>query len=390
MSEETNALPRLLIVDDSRMVRASIIKQIRERFDCREEGDGEAAWEALVVDATVQVLITDIGMPRLDGYGLIERVRASRIARLQKLPIIVISGDEDDGARERARELGANDFITKGIGTAELVARLDTLTRYGQASRELDESREALANQSPIDPGSGLTTRAYMNWRASQDLALARRQQGGVSVMVFEIDRIDAVVAKYGHQVAELIAKKLRAILALKVRHEDTVSELGTGKFMLLSPLADMVAASAFAMRLQSAIGKLVMTYRGEQIRVGVSVGVASTYVDGLDTLSRLTELALARLAAAQSAGGSRVFGKDGEITREVIERMLRRAVSVDQALNRLRLGQEDEIAQLLPDLLLALQPLLQFAERRLELGLPMARLERLARETATREESME
>tara|TARA_R110002049_G_scaffold67118_6_gene174522 strand:+ start:539 stop:1711 length:1173 start_codon:yes stop_codon:yes gene_type:complete len=390
MSEDTNTLPRLLIVDDSRMVRASIIKQIRARFDCREEGDGEAAWEALVVDSTVQVLITDIGMPRLDGYGLIARVRASRIARLQKLPIIVISGDEDDGARERARELGANDFITKGIGTAELVARLDTLTRYGQTSRELDESREALANQSPIDPGSGLTTRAYMNWRASQDLALARRQQGGVSVMVFEIDRIDEVVAQYGHQVAELIAKKLRAILALKVRHEDTVSELGTGKFMLLSPLADMVAASAFAMRLQSAIGKLVMTYRGEQIRVGVSVGVASTYVDGLDTLSRLTELALERLAAGQSAGGSRVVGKDGEITREVIERMLRRAVSVDQALNRLRLGQEDEIASMLPDLLLALQPLLQFAERRLDLGLPMARLERLARETATGEESME
>ncbi|MBA4742954.1 MAG: response regulator [Azoarcus sp.] len=390
MSEDTNTLPRLLIVDDSRMVRASIIKQVRARFDCREEGDGEAAWEALVVDSTVQVLITDIGMPRLDGYGLIARVRASRIARLQKLPIIVISGDEDDGARERARELGANDFITKGIGTAELVARLDTLTRYGQTSRELDESREALANQSPIDPGSGLTTRAYMNWRASQDLALARRQQGGVSVMVFEIDRIDEVVAQYGHQVAELIAKKLRAILALKVRHEDTVSELGTGKFMLLSPLADMVAASAFAMRLQSAIGKLVMTYRGEQIRVGVSAGVASTYVDGLDTLSRLTELALERLAAAQSAGGGRVFGKDGEITREVIERMLRRAVSVDQALNRLRLGQEDEIVSMLPDLLLAIQPLLQFAERRLDLGLPMARLERLARETATGEESME
>jgi diguanylate cyclase (GGDEF)-like protein len=228
-----------------------------------------------------------------------------------------------------------------------------------------------------------------MNWRASQDLALARRQQGGVSVIVFEIDRIDDVVTRYGQQVAELIAKKLRAILALKVRHEDTVSELGTGKFMLLSPLSDMVAASAFALRLQTAIGKLVMTYRGEQIRVGVSAGVSSTYVDGMDSLSRLTELALERLGKGQGAGGSRVVGHDGEITREVIERMLRRAVSVDQALNRLRLGQEDEIAPLLPDLMLALQPLLQFAERRLELGLPMARLERLARQTATGDDPM-
>lgn len=60
----TSSLPRILIVDDSRIVRATIIKRIRDRFDAREEVDGEAGWEALLIDPTLQLVITDHTMPR--------------------------------------------------------------------------------------------------------------------------------------------------------------------------------------------------------------------------------------------------------------------------------------------------------------------------------------
>ena len=87
-------LPRILVVDDSRMVRASIVKHIRGRFEAREEPDGEAAWEALLVDPAIEIVLTDIGMPRLDGYGLLERLRASKLPRVRDLPVVIISGDE--------------------------------------------------------------------------------------------------------------------------------------------------------------------------------------------------------------------------------------------------------------------------------------------------------
>lgn len=379
MNAEREHPPRLLIADDSRMVRASIIKQIRDRFDCREETDGESAWGTLLIDSSIELLITDIGMPRLDGYGLIQRLRSSRIPRLQQLPVIVISGDEDDGARERARQLGANDFITKGIGTAELIARLDSLSRLGQTSRELDASREALANQSPVDPSSGLATRSYLNWRGSQDLALARRRQGGASVMVVEIDDFASLVGSRGADLANLIARRLRSILSNKVRHEDTVSELAPGQFAVLAPLSDMVGTCAFALRLQSAIDKLVMTYREEQIRIGVSVGVASSYTDGILTVDALIDVAVGRLQQAQAIGGRRVFGNEGEVTRESIERSLRSAFSVDQLLAKLRIGGEEEVEHQLPAAIIALLPLLGRIEAKHQLGLPLERLETLA-----------
>lgn len=378
MSETQENLPRLLIVDDSRMVRASIIKQIRGRFDCREESDGESAWETLLIDSAIEVVITDIGMPRLDGFGLIERLRSSRIPRLQRLPVIVISGDEDDQPRERARKLGANDFITKGIGTAELVARLDSLSKLGRTGLELEASREALANQSPVDPTSGLATRSYLNWRGSQDLALARRHQGGISVMVVEIDDFAELDASRGADMANLIARRLRGILASKVRHEDTVSELAPGRFAVLAPLSDMVASCAFALRLQTAIDRLVMTYRDEKIRIGVSVGVASSYVDGLMSLDEIIELALCRVATAQAAGGRRVVGNEGEVTREVVERLLRNVVSIDQVLGKLRLGDDEGLAERVPEIIAALMPLLARIEAQEKVGIPMGQLEAL------------
>src|SRR5574337_2105908 len=212
MSGEAGQLRRVLIVDDSRMVRASIIKHIRDRYDFREEADGEAGWQALLVDPSIQLVISDIGMPNLDGYGLLQRIRASRLTRIQELPVVIISGEEEGEAREKARQLGANDFITKGIGTAELLARLESLSQLGEARRQLEASRAAHQAQAPVDPVSGLATRAYLDSRAEQALSLARRHQGDISAMVIEIDRYDDLLARYGAHVVQLINRKLSNI----------------------------------------------------------------------------------------------------------------------------------------------------------------------------------
>jgi two-component system, cell cycle response regulator len=375
--DEQQMLPKVLIVDDSRMVRATIIKHIRGRFEFREEIDGEAAWQALVVDPSIELVLTDIGMPHLDGYGLLERIRESKISRLQHMPVVIISGDEDDAARERARKLGANDFINKGIGTAELLARLDSLSRLAQTRRELEESRAALAKQSPIDPSTGLATESYLNWHGAQELSLARRHQGGISAMAIEIDHYQELAQWHGADVARLVARKLSKILATKVRQEDTVAELSPGQFAVLSPVSDAVGCYAFAMRMQKAMEKLVMTYREERIRISVTVGVASSSVDGMKTVSHLVGVAVQRLEAGKRAGGNRVFGDQGEVNQDMLDRMLRQMVSIDHVLARLRLGDSKEATEQLPTVVATLLPLLELLESQLGCGIPLGELER-------------
>ncbi len=370
--------PKVLVVDDSRMVRATIIKHIRGRFEIREEADGEAGWEALLVDPTIQLVLTDIGMPRLDGFGLLQRIRESKVLRVQSIPVVIISGDEDDAARERALRLGANDFVSKGASGSELIARLESQVSLVVAKHELEKSRAALATQGPpVDPTSGLATPSYLNHHAEQELARARRHQGDISVMVINIDRYDQLIGWHGARVAELIARKLSTILTTKVRTEDTVSQLGPSQFAVLSPSTDLVGCCAFALRLQRAMDKLVMTYREERIRISVTIGVSSSVVDGIKTVGHLIETATERAQRGIAAGGNRVVADKGEVDQTMVDRQLKQAASIDHALLQLRNGATDEVAERLPEVIAALLPLFELMESRLQCGLPLELLKK-------------
>ena len=134
--DSRNQLPRILIVDESRMVRAMLIRHIRDQYDFREEADGEAAWQVLVLDHSIELVICSLSLPVLDGDGVLVRVRSSRLSRLCQMPMLMISGDDNE-AVERAKAHGASDFINRNTGSAELLARIDSHLKLAQARNQL-------------------------------------------------------------------------------------------------------------------------------------------------------------------------------------------------------------------------------------------------------------
>src|SRR6266566_1754020 len=84
--------PCVLVVDDSRVIRRAIVKALSGEFQLTEAEDGEAAWLHLLENERIQVVITDMEMPKLDGYSLICRIRAGNDARVRDVPVIVITG----------------------------------------------------------------------------------------------------------------------------------------------------------------------------------------------------------------------------------------------------------------------------------------------------------
>ena len=134
--EDPSQSPRILIVDESRMARAALIKRVRERYGFREEVNGEAAWQALVLDHSIQLVICPLTLPLLEGDGLLVRIRASRLARLRQMPVLVIAGDNQE-ANQRARELGASELVSRSIDGSELLSRIATLIDLAQVESEL-------------------------------------------------------------------------------------------------------------------------------------------------------------------------------------------------------------------------------------------------------------
>jgi two-component system, chemotaxis family, sensor kinase CheA len=104
---------RVLVVDDSvttRQLERSILEAAGYEVDVAR--DGQEAWDALASGAVFDLVVSDVEMPRLDGFQLVSRVRAG--ARTARLPVVLITARDSDADRHRALEVGASAYVVKG------------------------------------------------------------------------------------------------------------------------------------------------------------------------------------------------------------------------------------------------------------------------------------
>ncbi len=113
---------RILAVDDSRTMRSMLEQALNEAgFDVALAEDGQEGLDRLD-DVAPDVVITDINMPRIDGFGFIEGVRAQR--RNRGLPILVLTTESAPELKARARAAGATGWIVKPFDEQKLIAAI--------------------------------------------------------------------------------------------------------------------------------------------------------------------------------------------------------------------------------------------------------------------------
>lgn len=160
---------RVLLVEDNSLVAAMYASALRRLAASEGVGglavdvavDGNEAFARLHAQPPIDLIITDVYMPVMSGFALVEKVRAE--PRLRHLPIIVISsaGDEE---RERVSRLGANFFLQKPVKYQDIVATVRTLLRAGpqpgapmvtrQAPSTEDTRGPVEFGQGPVDPAT--------------------------------------------------------------------------------------------------------------------------------------------------------------------------------------------------------------------------------------------
>lgn len=363
-----SSLPRILIVDESRMVRAMLIRQIREFYDFREEADGESAWQVLVLDHSVELVICSLSLPVLDGDGLLTRVRSSRLARLAQMPMLMITGDNDE-AIERAKSHGASDFISRGTGGAELLARIDSLLKLAQARNQLKENLE----QQVQNPETGIFTRKYIELQALQAMSHAMRHNSQVSAIVMGFDNVGALRDEYGVDVLKQLQQRFIAMLSGKIRKEDSLGHYIGSQLVVVSPGTSFAACEAFGNRLREAIRVASIAVHGQRLALSVSVGISNSPADEVGSASALIELAGARLKAAQQAGGNRVIA-GAAVPASPVQVPV---PTLERALGLLREGRESAVVPHLAELGGQMMPLLRLMVRELALDLPLDEVEK-------------
>ena len=156
-SPRTDGQLRLLIVEDDGSLAAGLARALGlEGYAVEHLETGEAAL-ARIAEATFDLVVLDIGLPGIDGFEVLRRMRLAGYA----MPVLVLTARDAVGDRVHGLDLGADDYMTKPFALPELAARVRALIRRGQADSgprtthgplELDRAgRRAFLQGAPLE-----------------------------------------------------------------------------------------------------------------------------------------------------------------------------------------------------------------------------------------------
>lgn len=342
--------PRLLIVDDIADNRNILSRRlVRRGYDVVEATGGRQALE-LIAQQPFDVVLLDIMMPDLNGVEVLKAVRQTHSA--SALPVIMVTANGQSADTVTALTLGANDYVTKPVDFAVVLARIEVQVARRRAEEalrlsneqlehrvvtrtaELSQLNEALANEiverrrseaemkhiAHHDALTGLANRVLFQERLLQAISTAEEKGEAVSVLYLDLDRFKDINDTLGHPAGDLLLRAVAQRLLSEVRLEDTVARMSGDEFALIQPRP---ATSAGADSTEALAQRLLEVFKepfqiGDKLcRCSVSIGAALFPYDAAsaDDLLKTADIALYQ---AKSEGRGIYHRFDADMSAEL------------------------------------------------------------------------
>jgi len=222
---------RVLLVEDNpgdaRLVREALNEGAPEEFAVQVASSLQQALERLTPAAEpMDVVLLDLSLP--DSQGL-ETYRAIH-ARHPAVPVLVLSGLNDESIALKAVNEGAQDFLRKSRVDSELLPRAIryAIERHGM----LEQVRQLAVN----DELTGLMNRRGFLLLAEHQRSLADRKGTALSLVFVDIDHFKSINDTFGHEEGDRALKELARLLQRTFRRSDVVARIGGDEFIIMMP----------------------------------------------------------------------------------------------------------------------------------------------------------
>ncbi|MDM9383819.1 PAS domain-containing protein [Chlorogloeopsis sp. ULAP01] len=196
---------RILLVDDNNDMRNYVKRLLLSQgYEVETAADGMAAL-AMIEQHIPDLVLTDVMMPQLDGFGLLRELRTTSTTR--EIPIIMLSARAGEEARVEGLEAGADDYLIKPFSARELLARVEAILKLAQLRREASQREQALRREaeaakqtvetilSSINDGFYVLDRnwcyTYVNARYCEMVGMPRSALLGQSIWKLFPDAVD-------------------------------------------------------------------------------------------------------------------------------------------------------------------------------------------------------
>ncbi|MDR2876781.1 MAG: response regulator, partial [Chromatiales bacterium] len=222
VQKEQAVASSILIVDDDRSTRMSmrdILKQ--EGYQIIEAEDGKNALE-LCGAHPPDLILMDANMPVMDGFTTCRLIKHQKA--LAHIPVLIVTGLEDESSIERAFAAGATDYVSKPVNYSVLRRRI---THLMSASRAEMRMKQLAYN----DSLTGLPNRMQFTNHINHLLA----EENPLAVMFIDVDRFKLINDTLGHDTGDMLLKIVAERLLGCVREDDLVARLGGDEFTIVT-----------------------------------------------------------------------------------------------------------------------------------------------------------
>lgn len=269
----------ILVVDDD-PVSCTLIKKFLTKagFEVATAANGSDALH-LCEQRFFPIVLTDWMMPQIDGIQLCELIRKKKTDTYVYLVLITSRRSKNDIIS--GLESGADDYLTKPVNQAELLARIKSGIRVLELEKSLKSAHQEIRQLSATDALTGCYNRVYLNERFEQELGRSMRYQQPLSVILADIDHFKSVNDTYGHQVGDEVLKAFAKLLRSAIREDiDWIVRYGGEEFLIVLPETGCDGTIVMAERLRRVISNKAFKIGNLHLKVTASFGGASACFD--------------------------------------------------------------------------------------------------------------
>jgi two-component system, cell cycle response regulator len=239
-------------------------------------------------------MLLDLSLPDAFGLSTVREVHAAS----PTIPVVVLSGVSDQNLALQAVRQGAQDYLVKGQGHPELLARA---IRYAIERKRFEEHLTYLAQ---YDHLTGLVNRTLFRDRLVQATARSKRMQQMIGLMLLDLDRFKLVNDTFGHDIGDELLKAVSERLKTCVREVDTVARMGGDEFtIILEGVSSEQNILVVAKRITESIAT-PFELKGHCISIGISIGI-TIYPQDDHPVDELLKHADTAMYQAKQHGGS-------------------------------------------------------------------------------------
>ncbi len=297
----------VLIIDDSPGARHQIIDGLKtaDLFQVYHEAGSVVDGFKIALSDPLDVILCDLDMPDMDGFKFLSMIKTRK--ELQDIPVILVTGVNDQESKIHGLERGASDYLTKPYDPAELIARIKVQLKIKTLQDSLKKSNQALMELSNTDPLTHLSNRRYLMKTLEKELQRCERSQKSMALIMVDVDHFKPVNDTYGHQQGDVILQTLADQMKAHLRDYDLAARFGGEEFALVLPETTLSEAEQVAERLRIAISELRIPADHNEIRLTISLGVATYPHPKVRTVDNLILEADRALYNAKEKGRNRV-----------------------------------------------------------------------------------